>query len=73
MFDLWQPWICEKLATCRFKDGERRVYDTERELGAKVQHGVQEAGNVAEHDYDRYDYGHDYRHDYNRYPPICCG
>lgn len=38
---------------CRFKDGERRVDDTERELGAKVQHGVQKAGNVAEHDYDR--------------------
>lgn len=37
----------------RFKDGERRVYDTERELGAKVQRGVQKAGSAAEHDYDR--------------------
>lgn len=39
---------------CRFKDGEQKVVDTEKQIAGKVKKGVRKAGRTAEHDYDRY-------------------
>lgn len=38
----------------RFKQGEQKVYDKERQLGDKVKEGVHNAGKTAEEDYDRW-------------------
>ena len=38
----------------RFKQGEQKVYDKERQLGDKVKEGVHKAGKTAEEDYDRW-------------------
>ncbi len=38
---------------CRFKGGEQKIYDKEKQLAGKVKDGAHKAGQTAEHDYDR--------------------
>ena len=38
---------------CRFKDGEKKVYDKEKQFAGKLKQGAKKAGRTAEHDYDR--------------------
>ncbi len=43
----------ECLVMYRFKGGEQKVYEKEKDLAGKVKQGASKAGETAEHDYDR--------------------
>lgn len=47
-------FTCGLWCECRFKGGEEKVLDKEKQLAGKLKQGAQKAGRTAEHDYERY-------------------
>lgn len=61
VLDLHTSFVSVSLSLCqdisampyRFKGGEQRIYNKEKQLAGKVKEGAHKAGQTAEHDYDR--------------------